>query len=143
MSLMYFEGTSDYVLATPAIITTFEASGSITPGRFVCFNSATDQRVHVPNSSYIYSHGVATPPAGLAIQTVASGDPCPVVVFGYCKNIATLGATAVTYITCLLTVSGAGYVYPTSSAVYKHLGTVGRAISGSASKCIAFVNTMC
>ena len=138
MSLMYFEGTSDYVAATPVIITTFEASGSIAAGKLVPFMSATDQRVYQPPATY---QGNSSP-AGLAIATVANGDPCPVVVWGMCKNIVTGGAF--TLLTSYFSISGSGLAMISGAASWnKNIGTVGRGITGSSNSTItAFINCM-
>lgn len=142
MSFMYFEGTRDYIAATPAIITTFKASGSITAGRFVAHNSnfaSNDPDVYLPASSVVLG---AVQPAGLALNTCSDGDPCAVLVFGYAKNIATATATA---FNCgdMLTISGSGYAFKTgSAAVYatKFLNVIGKVITGSTTSVVAFIN---
>ncbi len=139
MSFMYFEGTKDYVAATPALLNTFEASGSITAGRFLNFVSATDQRVFVPLSTYQGAGGATAVPAGLALATVATGDACPVLVWGYAKNIAV--SAAQTNITGFAIVSGAGYLWNSGSTT-KNLYNVAKIISGSATSCVAFINCM-
>jgi len=133
---MYFEGTADYQAATPALITTFEASGSITAGRMVCFVSATDQRVFQGAAG---AHSAFKFPAGLAISTVANGDPCPVFVWGIAKNIAV--ASAQTNFTGYGVISGAGYLYNSGSTL-KDQYAVAKIISGSATTCVAFINAM-
>lgn len=141
MSLMYFEGATDYVAATPALITTFEASGSIVAGRMVAFNSATDQRVGHPAAATLAGAGACIP-AGLAIATCANGDPVPVLVWGYAKNIAT-GAGLPIVNTNPIVLSGAGYVMTSGAApYYRTIYHVGKAISGSSTGLIAFINCM-
>ena len=141
MSFLYFEGTKDFLAATPALITTFEASGSITAGRLVSFNTNADQRVSLPGAST--ASGSANV-AGLAVATVSNGDPCPVLVWGYAKNVATTAT-----FTCgdALVCSGSGYI-GTSGSVKPVTGSssnaywCGRYISGSATSAIAFINCM-
>ena len=146
MSFMYFEGTKDYLAATPALITTFEASGSITAGRLVSFNTNADQRVSLPGAST--ASGSANV-AGLAVATVSNGDPCPVLVWGYAKNIAATGTFTVGN---PIVSSGSGYVatsgspgHATGSGQVGLTGTArwcGRYISGSTTSAIAFINCM-
>ena len=137
MSFMYFEGTKDFLAATPALITTFEASGSITAGKGVLFLSATDQRVY---QGIAGTHSSASFPAGVALATVSNADPCPVLVWGYAKNLSV--SAAVTYITAPLVISGAGYFASSGSGGTFTRYCVGKAVSGSATSCIAFINAL-
>jgi hypothetical protein len=147
MAFMYFEGTRDYVAATPALITTFQASGSIAAGRLVGFVSTIDQRVFTALSTSALQ-GAGAVPAGLALQTVSDGDPCPVLVWGYAKNIATGSSTGNVGITMTypIVMSGAGYATTSGSlgtgTIVKSLFQVGKAISGSAGSITAFINCM-
>jgi hypothetical protein len=134
MSFLYFEGTKDFIAATPVLMTTFEASGSITAGRLVAFNSATDQRVY---QGVFRASTVAC--AGLAVQTVANGDPCPVIVWGYVKNMSVDGA--LTY-NAPFTISSS-YAFSSGSAPYANAACYcGKAISGSATLAIGFIDCM-
>ncbi len=86
MAFMYYEGTMDYLAATPALIITHKASGSITAGRFVAFEPGTTGCVYQPT-------GVASGsilPGGVALQTVSTGDPVAVGIWGLFKNLPTL-----------------------------------------------------
>ncbi len=143
MSFLYFEGTKDYVLATPCLITSFKASGSITAGRLVTFDTgnAGGADVFLPPAGTI-SGSLAL--AGLATQTVADGDPCPVLVWGYAKNIPVIGSLTLTTGDYLV-VSGAGYASRSGSAgaTGKNQAIAGKVISGSSTWVkAAFINCM-
>jgi hypothetical protein len=90
MAFQFYEGTSDYLAATPALIITFRASGSVTGGRFCAFDAGNTGDVYTPA---VASGSVA--PAGFAIMTKATGTEVPVLVWGYAKNIPWLGITGV------------------------------------------------
>ena len=142
MSLLYFEGTKDYVLATPALITSFKASGSITAGRLVAFDTgnAGGADVYLPPAGTI-SGSLAC--AGLALATVADAEPCPVFVWGYAKNIPVIGSLTLTTGDCLV-ISGAGYASRSGSVATPKLQTVvGKVISGSSTWVkAAFINCL-
>ena len=140
MAFMYYEGTKDYVAATPVLITTFKASGSITAGRIVVFDTGD-------NSSNVYQPPATTAsgalaPVGLAIKTVSDGDDVPVIVWGFAKNIATkLAGNPGDPIV----ISGSGYVAPSgSTAVTTGVlrSFIGKWVSGSSTSCMAFIDCM-
>ncbi len=136
MSLIFYEGTADYEAATPVLVTTFEASGSIAAGKMVLFMGAADQRVY---QGIAGTHSAASIPAGLALATVANADPCPVLVWGYAKNISV--SALQTNLTGYGVVSGAGYLH-NSGSIVKNVYSIAKIISGSATTCTAFINCM-
>lgn len=143
MSFLYFEGTKDYVLATPCLITTFKASGSVTAGRLVTWDTghAGAADVFLPPAGTISG---SLPVAGLATATVADGEACPVIVWGYVKNIPVIGSLTLTTTDCLV-VSGAGYASRSGSytTMPKTQYIAGKVISGSATWVkAAFINCM-
>ena len=140
MAFMYYEGTKDYIAATPALITTFKASGSINAGRIVVFDAGD-------NSSNVYQPPATTAsgalaPVGLAIKTVSDGDDVPVIVWGFAKNIACRVAGNPGD---PMVITGAGYVVPSGSIA---IGTayprnvIGKWVSGSSTSCMAFIDCM-
>ena len=139
MSWLYTEGTKDYILATPALITTFKASGSIVAGRIVSFDNLVSSDVYQPAAA---TASGALVPAGLACKTVSDGEDVPVLVWGYAKNIA---ARVAGNPGDPIVISGAGYVVPSGSiaagtALPKNV--IGKWISGSSTSCIAFIDCM-
>jgi len=76
-----FEGTTDYIVHYPAMITTFTAGNAIDAGDFVVLG----RNGQVSGSGV----GVSGSPSiqGVAIRTAASGDKVPVVTWGYIKNV--------------------------------------------------------
>jgi hypothetical protein len=89
-AFQYYEGTKDYIAATPALILTFRASGSVTGGQFVAFDAGNTGDVYTPA---VASGSVA--PAGFALMTKATLTEVPVLVWGFAKNVPWLGATSV------------------------------------------------
>jgi hypothetical protein len=129
MSFYYFEGTADYVLATPVIMIGYIASGAITAGMMVC--TTPDSRVYMPPSGTTTGSVI---PAGLCVNTCASGDPAAVIVHGPVKNL-TSTVSAVPPDT-IIVITGSGYVcgyYPGTPALTlsKLLVSAGKVISGS------------
>ena len=83
-----FEGTQDYLVHLPALIMTFEASGSISAGNAVGMN---------PSNGTVYALSGPTSTAltaaktmdfmGVATKTVATTKKVPVIVWGAVKNV--------------------------------------------------------
>ncbi len=140
MAFMYYEGTTDYLAATPALIITNKASGSITAGRFLAFDRGTSESVYQPSG--VPSGSLM--PAGIALQTVSDGDPIAVGIFGLFKNLPVLGGVkAGNY----LVVTGSGYWGVSgSSTTADPVSTLamwaGRCITGSTSggTVVAFIS---
>jgi hypothetical protein len=136
-AFLYYEGTTDYLAATPALIVTFAASGSITAGRAVVFQSGSGGYVYQPTGQI----AGAVNPAGVAISTVSDGDPVGVIVWGYCKSLPAANQTSIAGQALIVTGSGlwgnSGSVAPVSAAV-----VAGKIISGSAGYITAFINCM-
>ncbi len=137
-AFLSYEGTTDYLAATPALVVSFAASGSITAGRAVCFNTA--------GPGYVYQvsgqPSGANIPAGVALATVADGDPVPVVVWGYVKSLPALPTTISFANGQPLVITGSGY-WTASGSTRPVGGTVaGKIISGSAGFIYAFINCM-
>ena len=129
MAFIYSEGTKDYLAATPALIVTFKASGSITAGRCVCYEvTSNDSSVYMPAAGTESGSDV---PAGVALNTVANAADVAVLVWGYAKSLPN-GNTAVTA-NRFITHSGSGYWVMSGSINNTLLKRVaGKAISGSA-----------
>ena len=136
MSFLYFEGTKDYVAATPALIVTYSASGSITAGR--CLNLNTTGDVYVPTAH----RSGASKPAGVALATVANGEPCPVMVWGYAKNLQNAGLAL--NVGDVLAVSGSGLWTTSGSLNTPSSYSAGKVVSGSAASglIVAFIDCM-
>jgi hypothetical protein len=81
MSTLYYEGTKDWVQATPAMIVSLRASGSITAGYPLKWDAGNTSDV------WADTNGVVGKCAGLALTTVATGAVCAVLVWGYAKNL--------------------------------------------------------
>lgn len=79
-----FEGTTDYIAATPALIVTLEASGSITAGRAVAFDAGNTSEVYTPSAVAVAD---GTQCAGLSIEAAADSEVCGVLVWGFAKNV--------------------------------------------------------
>ncbi len=141
MAFMYTEGTSDYIAATPVLIVGYRASGSITAGRIV--QLATDSGdVYVPLAAGVAT-GSTVPTAGLATATTASGDSCPVLVWGMAKNLTKCLSTATFNPGDILFISGAGYVSANAPGVTSApSNALGRVVSGSGTYVTAFISLM-
>lgn len=138
-AFLSYEGTTDYLAATPALVVTFAASGSITAGRGVCFNTSGPGYVYQPSA--VPSGSLV--PAGVAIATVSDGDPVPVVVFGYVKSLPALPTTVSYANGQALVISGSGYWSSSGSSALCATGvSAGKIISGSAGYIYAFINCM-
>src|SRR5437660_3587069 len=82
-----FEGTTDYLVHYPALITTFTAATAVNAGD-LCVIGADGKISGSAGSGLSGSHVCA----GLAIRTAASGDKVPIIRWGFCKNL-TAGTT--------------------------------------------------
>ena len=138
-AFLNYEGTADYMAVSPALIVTFAASGSITAGRAVCFNTAGPGYVYqpsgVPSGSLIV--------AGVALQTVSDADPVPVMVWGYAKSLPALPTTGVFANGQALVVTGSGYWTCSGSVpLINNSYNAGKIISGSAGYMYAFIDCM-
>lgn len=128
---MYYEGTKDFVVMTPCLLVTFKASGSITAGKLVCFDAG--------GTSDVYQATVAIGGAkavGLAVQTVSDDDPVNVMVWGFAKNLALTYASETIAPGEAITISGSGGFTSGSAR------SVGRVVSGSAARFMAFIDCM-
>jgi len=122
-AFQYYEGTKDYIAATPALIITFRASGSVTGGQFVAFDAG--------NTGDVYNAGLglasgASAPAGFALMTKATGTEVPVLVWGYAKNVPWLGITGVAG--SPVVISGSSATTTAGAGIY----VCGKVITGSA-----------
>ena len=138
MAFMYYEGTKDFLAATPALIVTFRASGSISAGRGVCFETND-------NSTDVYQPGASTESgslavAGVALKTVSDNDEIPVLIWGYAKALPKHAndATAMNPGTCLV-ITGAGY-WCASGSDFGVAEVAGKVVSGSTTHIVAFIN---
>lgn len=138
-----YEGTSDFIAATPYLAITLAASGSITAGRAVS--------VETLNPGYCYqvlavaAQSGSIKPAGVALATVANGAAVPVLVWGYVKALPALPTTGVFSFGDPLVVSGSGYWTASGSilATATSSNTVaGKIVSGSAGYITAFIDCM-
>ena len=136
---LYGEGTTDYVAATPALIVTFRASGSIAAGRTVTQDNLANGDVYQPIAATVSGGNV---PTGLALKTVSDGEDIPVLVWGYAKNVAIKDGGSVGRPGYSLIMTGAGYLAPTGSMSHSYVskGFAGKYLSGSTSTCWAFID---
>lgn len=134
-SYLTFEGTSDYLAATPALILTFTSSGSITAGRAVVFDAGSKAAVYQPSAVASGSLN----PVGVALSTVATATEIPVLVWGFAKSLPCVNTTAVTpgY---ALNISGSGYWAATAGPA--SATNAGKIISGSGGYIYALVDCM-
>jgi len=130
MAFWYYEGTKDFVAATPCLILTFKASGSITAGRPVLYDAGDTSEVYMTGSGFLE---VAVP-AGVALKTVSDNDDVPVLVWGVAKNL--LSNTEAKTPGMVITNSGSAfadctsYMYDTGSSSGSRYA-MGSVISGS------------
>ncbi len=144
MSFWYYEGTKDFVVTTPALIMTFEASGSITAGRGVTFDTGDQSKVEQATCAKCEKI-----PVGVALKSASDGDPVPVLVWGVAKNLTSIGEAKTPGM--LISLSGSGYFADCTSLV-TDTGTsgsayvAGKVISGSGGvatgKFMAFIDCM-
>src|SRR6266568_1828139 len=77
-----FEGTSDFLVHYPALITTFTAATAISAGDLCIIGN--DGRVSGSAGSGLSGSHVT---AGIAIRTVATNERVAIIRFGFCKNL--------------------------------------------------------
>lgn len=144
MAFQYYEGTMDFVAATPAMIVTFRASGSITAGRGVCYRTGSQAGagdVYQPSLFVSGSPDAGNVPAGVALQTVTSGQELGVLVWGYAKNLPYLGNVTIEPGHPLVL---SGSYFSTSGSTSEELCHVGKCVTGSATggTIVAFIDCM-
>ena len=81
MAYLTLEGTKDFLVATPALIVTFVASGSIAAGNGLKWDAGNTGNVWADTA------GAVGKCAGIALATVSDDDYVPVLVWGYAKNL--------------------------------------------------------
>lgn len=135
-AFLSYEGTTDYLAVTPAMVITLAASGSITAGRAVVVQSTNPGYCYMPTS--VPSGSVI--PAGVATSTVSDGDPIGVIVWGYVKSLPTLPTDRTLSFGQALVVTGSGY-WGTSGST-KVAQVAGKVVSGSAGYTYAFIDCM-
>ncbi len=123
MAFWSYEGTKDFVVTTPYLMLTFRASGSITAGKGLAYDAGNTSDVYVPTAIAVDT----TKCAGIAAKTVATGEACPVIVWGVVKNIGYLAQTLVPG--DLIGLSGSGTFGLASSLTGSYIA--GRFLSGS------------
>lgn len=136
-AFLSYEGTTDYIAATPAMLVTYAASGSITAGRGVAWNKSDPAHVYQPPVGTISG---SLEVAGVALATVADGDPVPVMVWGYAKSLPTILSTITVGPLLPLVITGSGYWGTSGSG--RGMGVAGKTISGSAGYIYAFIDCM-
>jgi len=136
-SFLTYEGTMDFVAATPALIITFTASGSITPGRGVAIDPSNNGAVYQPSG--VRSGSVV--PAGVALTSASNGRAVSVLVWGFAKSLPTLPTSdsAIT-IGQPLVITGSGFWGASGSS--RAATVAGKTISGSAGFTYALVDCM-
>ena len=136
-AFIYYEGTSDYLAATPALVITLAASGSITAGRGVATETENPGYVYQPAAG---TQSGALSPAGVALATCADGDPVPVLVFGYAKSLPMLPTGTSFPFGRPLVITGSGFWGTSGSGPSSY--TAGKIVSGSAGYGYALINCM-
>jgi hypothetical protein len=135
-AFLTYEGTTDYLAVTPAMVITLAASGSIIAGRAVVVESTNPGYCYMPTGA---PSGSLTP-AGVATATVSDGDPIGVIVWGYVKSLPSLPATGTVRFGQPLVITGSGY-WGTSGST-KVAQVAGKTVSGSAGYTYAFIDCM-
>jgi hypothetical protein len=127
--VLTFEGTKDFLITTPALLVTFLAEESTTPGYAVELRATGRVGTGSANTRNF---------VGVAYETVASGSKVGVIVWGFVKNV---NASVTVNPGDLLQVSGSGKFAPWVTAGNSG-SIVGRAYSasGSAGTFQAFIN---
>ena len=77
------EGATDYILARPALVLSYQASGSIVAGKGVVFDLGGSSTVYQPSA--IATGSVLC--EGLALSAAATGKIVDVLVWGVAKNL--------------------------------------------------------
>jgi len=78
------EGATDYILARPALVLSYQASGSVVAGKAVVFDAGGSSTVYQPTAVTVAS---GTQCAGLALSAAATGKIVDVLVWGFAKNL--------------------------------------------------------
>ena len=136
-SFLTYEGTTDFIAVTPALIVTLTASGSISPGRAVVIDTSNNGAVYQPTG--VRSGSVV--PAGVALTSASDGKAVSVMVWGFAKSLPTLPASdsAIT-IGQPLVVTGSGFWGASGSS--RAATVAGKTLSGSAGFTYAFIDCM-
>lgn len=143
MAFQYYEGTMDFVAATPAMIVTFRASGSLTAGRAAVYDKGGSGDVYqIATAAGIISGATTYVPAGVTLQTVTDGQEVAVLVWGYAKNLPYYGNSSAIPGNPVV-MSGASY-WSTSGSTTESLAHCGKVVTGSASggTILAFIDCM-
>lgn len=135
-AFLTYEGTSDFIAATPYLATTFAVSGSITAGRAVAVEALNPGYCYMPTG--VPSGSVK--PAGVALATTADGAGCPVLVWGYAKSLPTLPTDRSLGFGNALVITGSGYWGASGSTLVAQVA--GKVVSGSAGYTFAFIDCM-
>jgi len=134
-TFLTYEGTTDFIAVTPALIVTLTASGSITAGRAVTYDTSNPSAVYQPSAI----RSGSLPVAGVALTTAADGKAVSVMVWGFAKSLPTLPSTGATGIIGQpLVITGSGYWGASGSG--RNYCTAGKIVSGSAGFTYAFID---
>ena len=136
MSYLQMEGTSDYLVALPALIATFKvaAASTVTAGQAVMFDTS-----HGTIKTATLA-GAATF-CGIVYQNGTAGDPVGVITWGYVKNVT--GSGSITPGSFLTIADGdAGAFEPYTSTDPKVI--CGKAVTArdTNDKILAFINAL-
>ena len=78
------EGATDYILDRPALVLSYQASGSVVAGKAVVFDAGGSSTVYQPTAVAV---AAGTQCAGLALSAAATGKIVDVLVWGLAKNL--------------------------------------------------------
>ena len=135
-AFLTYEGTADFVAATPYLAVSLGASGSIAAGFAVVADPTNPGWVYQPSA--VPSGSLK--PAGVALTTAADKTPVNVLVWGYAKSLPTLPATASLLWGQALVITGSGYWGTSGSTLVSQVA--GKVVSGSAGYVYAFIDCM-
>ena len=135
-SFISYEGTSDFIAATPALIITLAASGSITAGRGVIHDASNPASIYMPSGK----DSGSVSPVGVCLATVSDGDPAPILVWGYAKSLPALPTNRSFSFGQPLVITGSGY-WTTSGSTWNSC-VAGSVVTGSAGYIFALINCM-
>jgi hypothetical protein len=135
-----YEGTADYIAATPYLAVTLAASGSVTAGRAVVADTNNPAYVYQPSGQPSGS----VKPVGVALATVADGAALPVLVWGYAKSLPALPTARSFGLGNGLVVTGSGQWSSSGSAAGLAPASefAGKIVSGSAGYIFAFIDCL-
>jgi len=137
MAFWYYEGTKDYLVqGLPAVVLTFKASGSISPGRLVWFDAGGTSDVYQATLAIDTAVSGQIGPVGVALHTASDDDPVAVLVWGVVKNLSMANTSETVTVGENLSCSGSGNFTSGSTRI------IGRLLSGSASRFMAFIDCM-